>query len=387
MNTELLLQSFNKLYGGTAKDTRIYFSPGRVNLIGEHTDYNGGYVFPCALSFGTYLVMRYNQTDRIRFASGNFDHRSELPLVSLRTKQGTEWTNYPLGVINEYLDKGYDIPGLDFYYYGNIPNGAGLSSSASIEVVTATALNDFLQTHINPVQIALMCQHAENHFVGVNCGIMDQFAVAMGKKDHAVYLDCNTLNYQLVPVVLKGYKLVISNTNKRRGLADSKYNERRGECDQAVADISKVHPIKYLCELSLADFEKLQNNIKNETIRRRARHAVSENQRTGDAVKFLKEGDLLTFGKLMNDSHDSLRYDYEVTGFELDTMVEEARKINGVIGSRMTGAGFGGCTVSLVKEESIEEFTEKVGKQYHARTGLQADFYTAEIGDGAKRLE
>lgn len=386
MDTRTLLQNFQSVYPDNHHEVRIYFSPGRVNLIGEHTDYNGGYVFPCALSFGTYLVMASNDTNKVRFATGNFDVRHEQNVNALNKKIDQLWINYPMGVMYEFITRGYAIPGIDLYFYGNVPNGAGLSSSASIEVVTATAMNDFLHAKIGGVDIALLCQHAENHFVGVNCGIMDQFASAMGKKDHAIYLDCNTLDYQLVPLVLKGYKLVIANTNKRRGLADSKYNERRRECDQAVAEISRVKPIKYLCELTVEEFNQLQGAISDDSVRRRARHAISENERTGKAVQLLREGDLAGFGQLMNASHDSLRYDYEVTGVELDTLVEEARKIPGVIGSRMTGAGFGGCTVSLVKEEAVNELIEKVGKGYHAVTGLGADFYVAEVGDGARRI-
>lgn len=386
MDTRTLLQNFQSVYPDNHHEVRIYFSPGRVNLIGEHTDYNGGYVFPCALSFGTYLVMAPNDTNKVRFATGNFDVRHEQKVNALNKKIDQLWINYPMGVMYEFITRGYAIPGIDLFFYGNVPNGAGLSSSASIEVVTATALNDFLHAKIGGVDIALLCQHAENHFVGVNCGIMDQFASAMGKKDHAIYLDCNTLDYQLVPLVLKGYKLVIANTNKRRGLADSKYNERRRECDQAVAEISRVKPIKYLCELTVEEFNQVQGAISDDTVRRRARHAISENERTGKAVQLLREGDLAGFGQLMNASHDSLRYDYEVTGVELDTLVEEARKIPGVIGSRMTGAGFGGCTVSLVKEEAVNELIEKVGKGYHAVTGLKADFYVAEVGDGARRI-
>lgn len=386
MDTKTLLQNFKSVYPDNHHEISIYFSPGRVNLIGEHTDYNGGYVFPCAISFGTYLVMAPNGTDKVRFATGNFDVRHEQNVNALDKKIDQLWINYPMGVMYEFITRGFVIPGIDLYFYGNVPNGAGLSSSASIEVVTATALNEFLNAKLGGIDIALLCQHAENYFVGVNCGIMDQFASAMGKKDHAIYLDCNTLNFQLVPLVLKGYKLVIANTNKRRGLADSKYNERRKECDQAVAEISRIKPIKYLCELTMEQFNQLQGAITDDTVKRRARHAISENERTGKAVQLLRDGNLTGFGQLMNASHDSLRYDYEVTGLELDTLVEEARKISGVIGSRMTGAGFGGCTVSLVREESVNEMIEKVGKGYHAVTGLKADFYVAEVGDGARRI-
>jgi galactokinase len=386
MDTRELKSKFTGNFPGNTHSPRYFFTPGRVNLIGEHTDYNGGYVFPCALSFGTYLAIAENGLDKLRFVTGNFEFKTEISLADAGKKIEKHWVNYPLGVINQFLALDYKLPGLDFYYFGNIPNGAGLSSSASIEVVTAYALNASFGFGISVIDLVKMSQKAENQFVGVNCGIMDQFAVGMGKKDHAIYLDCNSLDYQLVPVVLKGYKLVISNTNKRRGLADSKYNERRAECDKAVEFLVKGKPIQLLGELNMDDFNRLSNLIPDETIKRRAKHVVSEIARTNEAVQCLRKGDLDNFGKLMNASHDSLRYDYEVTGDELDALVEEARSIPGVIGSRMTGAGFGGCTVSLVAESSVPGFIEQVGKKYQERTGLKADFYVAEIGDGAKEL-
>jgi galactokinase len=386
METSELKSKFTTNYPDNQHSPRLFFTPGRVNLIGEHTDYNGGYVFPCALSFGTYLALAVNGLDKFRFATGNFEFKTEISLAEAGKKIEKHWVNYPLGVINQFLSLGLKLPGLDFYYFGNIPNGAGLSSSASIEVVTAFALNSCLGFEISVIDLVRMSQKAENQFVGVNCGIMDQFAVGMGKKDHAIYLDCNSLDYKLVPVELKGYKLVISNTNKRRGLADSKYNERRAECDKAVEFLAKGKAIHLLGELSMDDFNRLSYLIPDDTIKRRARHVVSEIARTNEAVQYLQKGDLENFGKLMNASHDSLRLDYEVTGDELDALVEEARRIPGVIGSRMTGAGFGGCTVSLVAESSVPAFIEQVGKKYKDRTGLKADFYVAEVGDGAKEL-
>ncbi len=387
MKIEELKQAFSELYGESETAIQGYFAPGRVNLIGEHTDYNGGYVFPCALSFGTYLLVRKNGSRTLRLATMNFDHRGEISLDEPFEKEGNSWFNYPLGVVNELRQKGLEIEGLDMLFSGDIPNGAGLSSSASIEMVTGTALNDLFGFKIGKMDLVKIGQKAENNFVGVNCGIMDQFASGMGEKDHALFLNCETLDYQKVPLVLNGIKIVIANTNKRRGLADSKYNERRSECETAVEEISKVKKIPNLSRLSLDEFNQLSSSISSETVKRRAHHVISENDRTLRAIDALNKGDIDEFGQLMNQSHDSLRDDYEVTGEELDTLVEEARKIEGTVGSRMTGAGFGGCTVSLVKEDAIEDFIREVGKQYEERTGLTADFYIAAVGDGAKKIE
>ena len=379
---------FNTTYGTSNKDIAVFFSPGRVNLIGEHTDYNGGFVFPCSLSFGTYLLTRNLESRVIRFSSMNFDYHCEIPIDKLSHKVAGEWINYPLGVIDEFRKTGIEITkGTELLFSGNIPDGAGLSSSASVETVTGIFVNEkFANNKLGKEELAKLCQRAENNFVGVNCGIMDQFAAMMGKQNHAIFLNCDTLEYELIPLSLSGFKLVISNTNKKRQLADSKYNERRGECEHAVAYLSKIRPLRNLGELKLAEFEELSGNIPDETVRKRARHVVSEDQRCIDAVEALKNNDLVKFGKLMNGSHDSLRNDYEVTGHELDTLVNEARKIDGVIGSRMTGAGFGGCTVSLVDEKSVDKFITEVGYAYHKKTGLNADFYVADVGDGAKKL-
>ena len=386
MNTEQLKETFISLYGEDENEIYLFFSPGRVNLIGEHTDYNGGYVFPCALSFGTYLAVRKNRQRLVRFATTNFDHRGEVKLDEPFEKEGKSWINYPVGVLNELRKKAKEIEGVDLLYSGDIPNGAGLSSSASIEMVTAFAMNEIFKFGKDRMELIKISQNAENHFVGVNCGIMDQFASGMGAADHALFLNCDTLDYERIPLKLEGMKIVIANTNKRRGLADSKYNERRAQCESAAEALRSGKNIRHLSDLTLDEFNKLSHLIADETEKRRARHVITENTRTLRAIEALNQGDVDSFGRLMNQSHDSLRDDYEVTGIELDTLVEEARKIEGTIGSRMTGAGFGGCTVSIVKEEQVESFIREVGSGYKVRTGLNADFYVAEIGDGSKQI-
>lgn len=298
----------------------------------------------------------------------------------------TEWIKYPLGVMKEFADRGFNPWGYDVLYYGNIPNGAGLSSSASIEVVTAVMLNEMTGAGLDMVELVKMSQHAENDYVGMNCGIMDQFAVGMGKANHAIALDCATLKYEYVPLIMEGYKLVIANTNKKRGLTDSKYNERRSECEEAVATISKIHPIEFLCELGMDEFNQYSHLLTNNTILRRARHAVSEHQRVMHAIQALKEGELNKFGQLMNESHKSLKEDYEVTGIELDTLAEEGQCLAGVLGSRMTGAGFGGCTVTLIAEDKVNSYIEKISQLYKTKTNLEATFYIADIGNGACKI-
>ncbi len=386
MDISSLKTEFFKRYGDSSHPLQIHFAPGRVNLIGEHTDYNGGYVLPCALHFGTYILVRKNGTGQINMATMNFEYSTAIP-VSEMVKQDKKWVNYPMGVMDQLIKRGFRMEGMDLLFYGDVPNAAGLSSSASIEMVTATAVNDLLNLKLDMIDLVRLGQKAENEFVGVNCGIMDQFAAGMSRKNHALFLDCSTLEFELIPLLLADYKLIISNTNKRRGLADSKYNERRSECDQSVEYLSHANAIKQLGDIDYTRFVEIQHLIPNETIRRRAKHVVSENQRVLDAVEALKNSDLTKFGELMNQSHDSLRDDYEVTGMELDTLVSEARKIKGVIGSRMTGAGFGGCTVSLVHQDSVDPFINEVGLYYQSKTGLAPDFYVAETGDGACRIE
>lgn len=382
-----LLKDFAEMFGGDG-DIRSYFAPGRVNLIGEHTDYNGGHVFPCALTIGTYAIVRKREDRKLRFYSHNFEKLGvlESSLDDLKYDKALDWTNYPIGVVWAFIEKGYQVDaGFDMLLYGNIPNGSGLSSSASVEVVTGVALRDlFGFDDVSMIDIALFGQYSENNFNGVNCGIMDQFAIAMGKKDQAIFLDTSDLSYTYAPIRLKDEKIVIACSNKKRGLGDSKYNERRAECEEALAELQTELSIKSLGELSEEEFEAHKDLIKSEVRQRRAKHAVYENQRTLKAVDALKAGNLEEFGKLMNASHVSLRDDYEVTGIELDTLVENAWEQEGVVGSRMTGAGFGGCTVSIVKTDCVDKFIENVGKAYLEKIGYAADFYVVEIGDGGR---
>ena len=383
-----LLKKFEEVFGD-AKGAGVYFAPGRVNLIGEHTDYNGGHVFPCALTIGTYAVARLRDDDKLCLFSMNFeeDGVGESRLADIKTKKDGDWRNYPKGIVWAFGKKGYKVDkGLDILYFGNIPNGSGLSSSASIEVLTGFILKELFGFDVTNQDLALIGQFSENQYNGVNCGIMDQFAIAMGKKDCAIFLDTADLSYEYAPIILKGAKIVILNTNKKRGLGDSKYNERRSECEAALAALQTKLSIKSLGELTEEEFEANKELIGDPVKIKRAKHAVYENQRTIKAVKALKDNDLELFGKLMIASHDSLRDDYEVTGIELDTLVAEALKQQGVIGARMTGAGFGGCAVSIVKEEAVPAFIENVGKAYKDKIGYAADFYVVEIGDGPSVL-
>ena len=381
---EKILAKFEEVFG-SAEGAKAYFAPGRVNLIGEHTDYNGGHVFPCALTIGTYGVARKREDNKLRFYSMNFERLGmiESSLDDLKPYKEANWTNYPKGVMWAFEKRGMKLPcGMDLLLNGNIPNGSGLSSSASLEVLTGYILRDFFGFDVTNQDLALIGQYSENNFNGVNCGIMDQFAIAMGKKNNAIFLDTADLSYEYAPIQLENAKIVIASSNKKRGLGDSKYNERRSECETALAELQKVVDIKSLGELSEEAFETHKDAIKSEVRQRRAKHAVYENQRTIKAVEALKNNDVALFGQLMNASHISLRDDYEVTGKELDTLVEEAWKIEGCIGSRMTGAGFGGCTVSIVKDDAIDHFIDSVGKAYKEKIGYAADFYVVEIGDG-----
>jgi galactokinase len=386
VDSTLLLKEFYQLYGNENEVPELYFAPGRVNMIGEHTDYNGGYVLPCAISYGTYLLVRRTDEPLVKFATTNFEFKANVPLTDLHYKQPGKWINYPLAVIDQFVKLNVEIKGLELLYSGNIPNGAGLSSSASIEMVTAVALGSVFNYEMSMVDMAKLSRRAENEFVGMNCGIMDMFAIGMGQKNGALFLNCRTYDYDVIPANVVGYTLVIMNTNKRRGLTDSKYNERVAECQAALTALSVDGKLIDLSDLSLEEFISKQHLIKDEVVRKRAHHVISENARVLAAVEALKNNRITEFGQLMNASHDSLRNDYEVTGFELDTIVNEARKISGVIGARMTGAGFGGCAIALVKSEQVDEFCKVVGKNYEEKTSLKPDFYIAEIGDGARKL-
>lgn len=383
-----VLDKFKELFGDGG-EIGVYFAPGRVNMIGEHTDYNGGHVFPCALTIGTYGVARKRTDRKLRFYSMNIDRRGvvETSLDDLKPYKEAGWTNYPKGVIWAFGQKGMEVEyGMDLVLFGNIPSGSGLSSSASVEVLTGFILRDMFGFEVSNQDLALLGQFSENQYNGVNCGIMDQFSIAMGKEGHAIFLDTATLDYTYAPIKLKDAKIVIASSNKKRGLGDSKYNERRSECETALAEIQAVKDIQNLGELTEEAFEEVKENIKSDVRIRRAKHAVYENRRTIKAVEALQNNDVALFGELMNASHISLRDDYEVTGIELDTLVEEAWKIDGVIGSRMTGAGFGGCTVSIVKDEAVDTFIEQVGKAYEEKIGYSADFYVVEIGDGPQKI-
>lgn len=391
MEKQALLQEFQERFGRREDECRVFFTPGRVNLIGEYTDFNGGHVFPASLSVGTWAVARPRQDGIYHFQSTNFDLTVQTEVKSIVYKKEDDWANYPKGVLVELLklagEEAARYTGADILFHGNIPNGAGLSSSASIEVLTGMALSKLAGFPIDNIELAKLAQRAENKFVGVNCGIMDQFAVAMGKANHAIMLKCDTLDYQYVPVELDGYTIVITNTNKRRGLADSKYNERRAECESGLAILQQSMPgIETLGDISYENWQKYKDTIKDEVVQRRVDHVISENTRVLNATDALKKYDIALFGKLMKQSHESLRELFEVTGKELDVLYEEACKVEGCIGTRMTGAGFGGCNVSVVKNEAVASFKEEVAQHYEDRTGLVPEFYLCDIGDGAKEL-
>lgn len=381
---EKLLKKFEELFGD-AEGVKVYFAPGRVNLIGEHTDYNGGHVFPCALTIGTYGAARKRKDNKLHFYSMNFDRVGvqESAVDALGEAKESDWTNYPKGVIWAFAKRGFEMDcGMDLVLFGNIPNGSGLSSSASLEVLTGFILRDLYGFDVTNVDLATIGQYAENNYNGMNCGIMDQFASAMGKKDNAIFLDTADLSYEYAPIVLKGAKIVVTNSKVKHSLVNSAYNQRRSECETALAELQGVVDIKGLGDLSEEEFGKYKGAIRDEVRVRRAKHAVYENQRTIRAVEALKNNDIKLFGELMNASHVSLRDDYEVSCEEIDILVDEAWKIPGVIGSRITGGGFGGCTVSIVKDEAIDTFKEQVEKAYEEKTGKTAEFYIVEVGDG-----
>ena len=385
---ETVLKKFAEVFGDT-EGVSVYFAPGRVNMIGEHTDYNGGHVFPCALTIGTYAAARKREDDKLRFYSMNFENLGviESSIVDLKPEKEAGWTNYPKGVMWAFEKRGFKMPGgLDIVLNGNIPNGSGLSSSASLEVLTGYLLRDLFGFDVTNVDLALIGQYSENNFNGMNCGIMDQFASAMGKKDNAIFLDTADLSYEYAPLVLEGAKIIVTNSKVKHQLVDSEYNVRRSECEKALEELQMVIGIGGLGDLSEEQFEEYKSAIKDEVRVRRAKHAVYENQRTIRAVEALKNNDIKLFGELMNASHVSLRDDYQVSCGEIDILVEEAWKIPGVVGSRITGGGFGGCTVSIVKDEAVEEFKEKIGAAYQEKTSKQADFYVVEIGDGPSKL-
>lgn len=391
---EELKQQFIDIYGGSKDDLRVFMAPGRVNLIGEHTDYNGGYVFPAALTMNTTVIARKRDDNLIHLCATDLPDRVEADITKLDSYKHLKWGNYQIGVAYELEKLGYEIVGCDMLSHGTIPYGGGLSSSASIEVSTAILFATFsnekkgLPNNIDMIEMAKVSQRTEHTYAGVNCGIMDQFASAMGKKDHAIFLNCKNLDYSLVPLKMDGYKLVIANTNKKRGLADSKYNERRSECEAAFELLKDAVPgATCLGDISAGQLAANAHLIENETVRKRAQHVIEEDDRVLRSVEALKAGDLITFGALMTQSHNSLRDLYEVTGVELDTLVEEALKIDGTIGSRMTGAGFGGCSVSLVREDAVERFIETVGKEYEKKIGYAASFYVSDIGDGGMELK
>lgn len=382
MDKSILKEGFEKNFG-IRGDIQYFFSPGRVNLIGEHIDYNGGLVFPCALSIGIYAAVGYRDDDKVRLVSKNMVNKVEFSLKDIQYKEEDGWGNYPKGVIKYILQEGYQLKGADIYLESDLPDGAGLSSSAALEVLIGyIMLYPILGDKIDRVWLSLLCQRAENEFIGVNCGIMDQFSVAMGKRDHAILLNCDTLEYEYVPFKLDGYTLVIMDTNKKRELSESKYNERRSECDKVLSILKNYRRIENLCQATLEDL----NYIDDEILKRRARHVITENERVKRAVELLKEGDISGFGELLIKSHESLRDDYEVTGIHLDTMVEEALKIDGCNGARMTGAGFGGCAIAIVNSKKENEFIKNVDEIYKFKTGLIPKFYTCSIEDGVKRI-
>lgn len=387
MDLNHLKQRFADYFPDAGTDALAAYAPARINLIGGHTDYNGGLVMPVAVSFGTWMLVRRNDSGLIRLRSENVLQAADIPVQKIMKKHAVGWVNYPLGVMNGMISHGWRPTGLDLLYAGDIPVGAGLASSASVELATARGLSHLFGLNTDMLQLVMLSQKAERDFVGVNCGIMDQFAVGFGRREHAILLDCRTLAYEHIPLHLEGYRIVIANTGKHRDLAKTKYNERVAECARAVELISRVRPVKSLSELSYQDFVDLSHHIPDLTLRKRAKHVVSENQRVSDAANALKKNNLRLFGKLMNASHNSLKYDFEVSCDELDTITNLAREVDGVLGARMTGAGFGGCTVNIVAENAVQTFVKHISQTFYKLTGLQADFYVCDSDDGVKIVE
>ncbi|MDZ5711234.1 galactokinase [Jeotgalibacillus haloalkalitolerans] len=387
MNVYDLKQSFISIFNEAPE--RLFFAPGRINLIGEHTDYNGGKVFPLAITYGTYAYVRERNDKKVRLASTNFPQTGIITasLDQLEKNLETEWVNYPLGVIYFLKESGYKVErGFDVLFEGNIPNGAGLSSSASIEMAAGVMAKGLAGLSISQIELIKLCQRVENEYIGVNSGIMDQFAIGMGRQGQALWLDCDTLDFEYAPIELEHEKIVIMNTNKRRELASSKYNERRAECEKALKIIQKHTSVESLGELSVTQLSDVETWLNDSLLYKRVKHVVTENERTKLAFVSLKAGDLEQVGQLMNASHQSLKEDYEVTGEELDTLAEFAQVQPGVIGSRMTGAGFGGCAIAIVKTDAVDEFIKQTRRHYQDRIGYGPDFYVASVGDGAKEI-
>lgn len=388
MDLKQLSDKFIEVFNET--DYRSFFAPGRINLIGEHTDYNGGHVFPASITKGTYALARKRNDEKIRMYSMNFKDLGviDFDLSDLDYNKAHDWANYPKGMLRYLREKGYGIAtGVDVLFYGDIPNGAGLSSSASIELVSGVMFEKLFNLEIDRVELVKIGQLVENKFIGVNSGIMDQFAIGMGKKSAGILLDCDTLKYVYAPIELDEHLILIMNTNKRRELADSKYNERRSECEQALQQLQKELDVQALGNITSKQFEQHKHLIENETLQKRAKHAVYENERTLEALKALRAGHLVEFGRLLNASHTSLRDDYEVTGKELDTLAEAAWAQEGVLGARMTGAGFGGCAIALVEKYKAQAIIDAIGKFYEETIGYPASFYEVSIGDGAKEWD
>ncbi|MFT9485819.1 MAG: galactokinase [Tepidibacillus sp.] len=390
MNIQQLENTFNEIYPKeTIEEIRAFFSPGRINLIGEHTDYNGGHVFPCAITYGTYGLVRKRDDRSVYLYSMNFSEAGiiKFNLDDLDYKKDHGWANYPKGMIRYILEAGWKVEsGFEVLVYGNIPNGSGLSSSASLEMLIGVMINEIFTLDIDRLELVKLGKKVENEFIGVNSGIMDQFAIGMGKKNNGIFLDTNTLHFEYAPINLTNHQIIIMNTNKRRELSDSKYNDRRSECELALSQLQKELSIQTLGDLSEEEFEQHKELIEDDVLRRRAKHAVYENQRTIKALHELKNRNIESFGQLMNASHQSLKEDYEVTGVELDTLVEAAWQQKGVLGARMTGAGFGGCAIAIVENDEIETFIQEVGKKYKEKIGYEATFYVASIGDGTKEI-